>query len=122
MDWTTDQFVDNADAYVADLERRVDDAPDETVRRADDLLYVETREYDSLTSRVRSRIRIVDDDTDCVRGAFEFDVRVYAPVELLDLFERIGLTDVTAWGTMAGAPVTPETPRLVVSGRRPDDA
>jgi hypothetical protein len=45
-------------------------------------------------SRVRSRIRIVDDEDEIVRSAFDIDVRVYAPIDLVGLFERAGLTDV----------------------------
>lgn len=92
--------------------------PDESVTRVDDLLYVQTREYDSLTSRVRSRIRVLDDPAETLRGVFEFDVRVYAPVELVGLFERVGLVDVAAWGSLTGTAVTREAPRLVVRGRR----
>jgi len=66
--------------------------------------------------RVEKEISIEDPDGPLARRE---SVRLYRPEELIAMFERAGLEDVRAFGSLGGEPPAPDSPRLVIVGRKP---
>lgn len=91
---------------------------DDTVSEDDGRRTVETRDYDPGTSRLRTVGRVYDADTEAFRGTYEFDLRVYAPVELRRRCERAGFSRVSTYAGLDGDPLARDSGRLVVVAER----
>jgi SAM-dependent methyltransferase len=86
-----------------------------------DEMHVETREYDPQTARMHTTVRVLDDESETYLRSFEFDVRLYAPVELAAMVARAGFSDVALYASLDGETLDPDSRRLVVLGRKPGD-
>ena len=94
-----------------------------------DLVPEEIREKDGIRSHVRRTItadglrvekvtEIADGDGPKLRRE---SVRLYAPEELGEMFSRAGFVDVALYGSLGGELPSPDSPRLVVVGARPQE-
>jgi SAM-dependent methyltransferase len=90
-----------------------------TMRRAGPFEVLEERSFDPKTRRIEKRITLTVPQTDEQRSYFE-SVRVYEPQEIRELVERSGLTVDRLLGDFTGQPFGPETPRMIVLGRKPE--
>lgn len=82
----------------------------------DERTYVERREYDPATSRIRTALLVIANET--YHGQYEFDLRVYAPVELQRLLDGVGFNDVRMYSSFDGEELTRKSKRMVVLGRK----
>lgn len=78
-------------------------------------VHAEQHEYDPLTSRGTATIFAVEDGTYLGEGVFE--VRFYAPIELRQLLDRAGFSDIHLSDGFDGGELTRESPRVLVMGR-----
>ena len=85
-------------------------------RPGKDALHAVEYDYDPLTSRLHVLNVAIDEET--VVGKGEVDVRLYTPIELRQLFETAGFSDVRLAATFDGESLTRESPRLLAMGRR----
>ncbi len=84
-------------------------------------VHVETREYDPQTARMQTTVHVLDDESETYLRSFEFDVRLYAPVELAAMVARAGFSDVALYASFDGETLEADSRRLVVFGRKPAD-
>lgn len=81
-----------------------------------DAVHAEQHEYDPVTSRSEVTIFAIEDGTYLGEGGFE--VRLYAPIELRQLFEDAGFDDVRLFDGFDGGELTRESTRVLVTGRK----
>jgi 2-polyprenyl-3-methyl-5-hydroxy-6-metoxy-1,4-benzoquinol methylase len=79
-------------------------------------LMVERREFDFLTGRSRSDWTFVRSDGS--RHTLTHSLRVYAPHELIAMFEAAGLGVTGSWGGWDGGALSFDTPRLILRGAK----
>jgi ubiquinone/menaquinone biosynthesis C-methylase UbiE len=84
----------------------------------DSQVYVETREYDPTDSRMQSTFRVLDDDSEEYRGKFSFEVRMYAPIELKQMFMRAGFENIRLYASFDRTDLSFDSQRLVVVGQK----
>lgn len=65
--------------------------------------------------RVEKETNVVDENG---TSTLHESVRLYAPRELATMLSRVGFGGVEVYGSLGGAPAAPESPRLVVVGRK----
>lgn len=78
-------------------------------------VHAERHEYDPLTSRGTATIFAIEDGT--YLGEGEFEVRFYTPIELRQLFDSAGVSDIRLSDGFDGGELTRESTRLLVMGR-----
>lgn len=83
-------------------------------RPHEDAVHAEQHEYDPITSRSKATIFAIEDGTYLGKG--EFKVRFYAPIELRQLFDRAGFSDIRLFAGFDGEELTRESDRLLVTG------
>lgn len=91
----------------------------DTVDERDGRLATETREYDPVESRMHTAREVferTDDGFDHL-GSMEYDVRVYAPVELRERLLDAGFGSVSLYAGLDGEQVERESTRQVVVAR-----
>lgn len=79
-------------------------------------VHAEQHEYDPVTSRATATIFAIEDGTYLGKGKFE--VRFYAPIELQQLFDRAGFSDIRLFAGFDGEELTRESNRLLIIGRK----
>lgn len=67
--------------------------------------------------RVQKQIDVIR-HSDGRRWTFHEDVRMYEPVEIIEMARRAGLIDVTLHGSFEGEPYGPDSERMIVRARR----
>jgi 2-polyprenyl-3-methyl-5-hydroxy-6-metoxy-1,4-benzoquinol methylase len=80
-------------------------------------LMVERRTFDLQRARNRSDWMFVRPDG--MRRTLRHSLRVYAPHELIAMFERAGLEVAGSWGNFDGDELTFDAPRLILHGVKP---
>jgi SAM-dependent methyltransferase len=83
---------------------------------SDGSLFLQEAEFDLLTSRVRTRVTLVEPDGR--RESRDFVVRQYTLTELARMLAEAGLTLVQTWGDYDGSPYALDSPRLVLLAER----
>jgi ubiquinone/menaquinone biosynthesis C-methylase UbiE len=86
------------------------------VREGDDHLYVERRDFDPATGRFPTRIdvfSIADSRYEHVE-TMEFEPRLYAPVEWVEMCETAGFDNVSLFGGFGGEPLSLDSKLVVV--------
>lgn len=86
-------------------------------RRKGEIHIVEERSFNERRSRIEKSIRVTDLRSGVERSYFE-SVRVYSPAEIRDLLGTAGLAVERLFGSFRGEPFGPESPRMIVTGRR----
>lgn len=81
-----------------------------------DVTYVREYQYDPLTSRRRSEGFVIENEN--YLGDFEFDVRLYTPIELAKLVSTVGFEDVFQFETYDREELTRQSEEQVILGRR----
>ncbi len=104
--------------FLIDLENR--DAKIRTARSASFEMAGVTihcrREFDLLTGRWRETMSWSDNG---VTDRSVFSVRLYSATEIIDMFRRVGLELVRAWGWFDGAEYDIDSRRMILLARRP---
>lgn len=79
-------------------------------------LSIERREYDPETSRIESTLTLFENEDEAYEflGEVEWDLRIYAPIELRQLLERAGFDAVHLYGGLDGSDLARDANRLVV--------
>lgn len=87
-----------------------------SVREVDGTLHVERKEYDFKTGRFETTIDVfaIDDSGYEYLETLEFSPRIYAPVELREMFERAGFDEISLFGGFDGDDPSLDSPRVVV--------
>ena len=86
---------------------------------ADGSLFLQEAEVDLLSSRIHTRVTIVE--ADGRRESRDFLVRQYTLTELAHMLAAAGLTLVQTWGNYDGTPYALDSPRLVLLAERQAD-
>lgn len=86
----------------------------------DDELDAERREYDPETSRMTVTLHSVDLEAETYEGSIEWDVRLYAPVDLRERLSDAGFEEIALFAGFDGEALARESPRMVVLGRKPE--
>lgn len=88
---------------------------DGAVKSVEGVTYAVSREYDPLTSRRRSEGYVLENGS--VVGDYEFDVRLYSPVEMKELLASTGFEDIHLFKTFDREELTRDSEKQVVLGR-----
>ena len=83
----------------------------------DGTLYIERRELDLFSSRMRVRFIIVGPDGDR-HDSIGHDIRLYTLTEMTRLLERLGFRDVAVSGSFDGEPYEIGTRRMIICARK----
>lgn len=86
------------------------------VNEIEGVTYALSREYNPLTSRRRSEGYVLEDGA--VLGEYEFDVRLYTPLEMERLLARTGFEDIHLFNTYDREELTRESEKQVILGRK----
>lgn len=101
--------VPNKDGFLSSWQDSVVGNPDENT------VHAERHAYDPLTSRATATIYAIEDGT--YVGDGEFEVRLYSPIELRQLFEDAGFSEIRLVAGFDGGELSRESRRLLVIGR-----
>lgn len=82
----------------------------------EDALHVARYEYDPLTSRLHVTNVAIEDEM--YLGEGEIAVRLYTPIELRQLYNSAGFSDIRLFATFEGEGLTRESQRLLVLGQK----
>ena len=104
---------------VANKEAVLDSFETEAVHRVDEQLWLDDRRYDPHTSRLHTTHRVYDGESSEFLGQLVTDLRLYAPVELRRLLERVGF-EVELYASLTGDALTRTSTRLVACCRTPE--
>ena len=88
-----------------------------TERQSGSFLIREERSYCVERERIEKKIAITDTRTQSQREYHE-SVKVYSEFEIRGLLESVGLEVDQILGDFAGAPFSPASPRMIVTGHR----
>jgi SAM-dependent methyltransferase len=80
-------------------------------------LMIDRGTFDSLTGYWENRRIVIRNG---VRRDKPFKIRLYNPNEIREWLERAGLTLEGIYGSWDGQPISPEKPRMIIIGRKPE--
>ncbi len=83
----------------------------------DGTLYVERRDFDLVTSRMRVRFTIVGTDGSR-RDSIGHDIRLYTLTEITRMLSLVGLKVTATFGDFAGEPYAIDTRRMIICARK----
>lgn len=86
------------------------------VHPAENALHAVEYDYDPITSRLHVLNVAIENET--VVGKGEVDVRIYAPIELQQLCDAAGFSELRLFAGFDGEELTRESPRVLVTGRK----
>jgi SAM-dependent methyltransferase len=91
----------------------------DTVEEHGPYLSAETREYDPVTARMASESVVFErtDDGYETIGELEYDVRLYAPVELRTLLDEVGFGDVHLYASLEAEDLEGTSNRMIAVAR-----
>lgn len=81
-----------------------------------EVTYVRERQYDPLTSRERSEGFVIENEA--YLGDYEFEVRLYTPIELAELITSAGFDGIHQFNTYDQEALTRESEKQVILGRK----
>lgn len=95
---------------------RLLDFTESEIKTVGDVTYVREYQYDPLTSRRCSEGFVIENER--YLGEYEFDVRLYTPIELAKLISNVGFEDVFQFETCAREELTRESDEQIILGRK----